>query len=350
VIAGALATAAVVSAAMLVGGLDHTLADPVRYGARWDAVIDAPVSIGQEREFVDVLRADPRISDAAGQLYTEASIGGELTLVHALDPVLGDAITPVIVDGREPIRPGEIALGGVTMRELGVGIGDTVPIELLSVLEPTGVEAVVVGRTIINDGFSAEAGDGGLVVASWARELVPGAFSQTFAVRLAPGTTTAELDADYANVSPTVPQNGLANLRRIDSLPWLLAAAVAALASGAMVHTLSTAIRNGAAHLATLRALGFTRRQLRSSVRWGATLVAVCAAAFGIPLGVIAGRWGWRTLGASVGVATEAPLPVLLATATVAGLITLATVSALGPAARAGRQNPAVVLAEARQQ
>ena len=87
VIAGALAAAAVVSAAMLVGGLDHTLADPVRYGARWDAVIDAPVSIEQERAFVDVLRADERLTDVAGQLYTEAAIGEKVTLVHALDAV-----------------------------------------------------------------------------------------------------------------------------------------------------------------------------------------------------------------------------------------------------------------------
>ena len=252
VIAGALAAAAVVSAAMLVGGLDHTLADPVRYGARWDAVIDAPVSVEQERAFVDVLRADERLTDVAGQLYTEAAIGGNVTLVHAIDSVLGEAITPVIVDGREPIRAGEIALGGVTMGELGVGIGDTVPVELLSALEPTTVEATVVGQTIIHDGFSAEAGDGGLVVASWARQLVPGAYAQTFAVRTAPGATLADLDADYAGVSPTVPQNGLANLRRIDSLPWLLAAAVAALAVGAMVHTLSSGIRNAAPQLATL--------------------------------------------------------------------------------------------------
>ena len=53
-------------------------------------------------------------------------------------------------------------------------------------------------------------------------------------------------------VSPVVPQKGLANLRRIESLPWLLAAAVAALAVGAMVHTLSSGIRNAAPQLATL--------------------------------------------------------------------------------------------------
>jgi putative ABC transport system permease protein len=131
-------------------------------------------------------------------------------------------------------------------------------------------------------------------------------------------------------------------------VPWLLAAAVAALAVGAMVHTLSSGIRNAAPQLATLRALGFTRRQLRSSVRWGAICVAICAAALGIPLGVIAGRWGWRTLGASVGGATEAPLPLLLGAGTAAGLIALAVVSAIGPAARASRLDPVAVLAESR--
>jgi ABC-type lipoprotein release transport system permease subunit len=348
VVAGALAAAAVVSAAMLVGGLEHTLADPVRYGASWDAIIDAPVSIQQELALIDELRDDERLTDAAGLLYTEAKIGDELTLVHAVDPVLGDSIIPVIVDGREPIRAGEIALGGVMMDELGASIGDTVPVQLLTAFEPTVVEAKVVGQSMVNDGFSAEAGDGGLVVASWARELVPGAFAQTFAVRMAPGTTIDDLNADYSSVTPVIPQKGLANLRRIQSLPWLLAAVVAALAVGAMVHTTLGGIRHAAPQLATLRALGFTRRQLRSSVRWGAMFVAVCAAALGIPIGVIAGRWGWRTLGASVGVATEAPLPVVLGMATTAGLIALAAVSALGPASRAARQDPVAILGEER--
>ncbi len=83
-------------------------------------------------------------------------------------------------------------------------------------------------------------------------------------------------------------------------------------------------------------------------MRWGAVFVAVCAAALGIPLGVIAGRWGWRTLGESVGVATEAPLPVLLGAATATALVALAAISAIGPAARAGRQDPVAILAEAR--
>ena len=344
VITGALAAAAVVSAAMLVGGLDHTLADPARFGARWDAVIDAPVSIEQERAFTEVLRADDRLTDVAGQLYTEATIGGELGLVHALDRVRGESITPVIVDGREPVRDGEIALGGVTMRELDVEIGDSVPIELVSAVEPTSEDATVVGRVIIHDGFNAEAGDGGLVTAAWARRLLPGAFAQTFAVRLAPGTTIEDLRADYATVTPTVPQKGLVNLQRIDALPWVLAAAVGALAVGAMVHVLTSGVRRSRPQLATLRALGFTQGQLRSSVRWSAAVIAVCAVAVGIPLGVIAGRWGWRVLGSSVGVATEAPLPVLFTILTGTAIVALALVAAIVPAARAARQHAGALL------
>ena len=60
---------------------------------------------------------------------------------------------------------------------------------------------------------------------------------------------------------------------------------------------------------------------------------------------MIAGRWGWRTLGTSVGVATEAPLPVLLGAATAAALVALAIVAAILPAARAGRQDPVAFLA-----
>ena len=56
--------------------MDSTICSPIlSLLRRWHAVIDVPVSIEQERAFVDVLRADERLTDVAGQLYTEAAIG-----------------------------------------------------------------------------------------------------------------------------------------------------------------------------------------------------------------------------------------------------------------------------------
>ena len=307
------------------------------------------MSIEQERAFVDALRADERLTDVAGQLYSEAAIGGHVTLVHALDPVLGEAITPVIVDGREPIRAGEIALGGVTMRELGVGYR-----------RHRSRRAVVGARAHHRRGPRSSARRSS-TTGSPPRQATadlssrrgrasrqPGAFAQTFAVRMAPGTTLADLGTDYTSVSPTVPQNGLGQ-PATNRQP-----AVVAGGSGRRAGRRRDGPHcdewdpHAAPQLATLRGLGFTRRQLRSSVRWGAISVAVCAAVLGIPLGVIAGRWGWRTLGVSVGVATEAPLPTLLGAGTASALVVLAAVSAIGPAVRAGRQDPVAILAESR--
>ena len=81
------------------------------------------------------------------------------------------------------------------------------------------------------------------MTAEWARQLAPGAFAQTFAVRITPGTTIDELGDDYSTVTATVPQKGLVNLRRIEVLPWVLAVAVGVLAIGAMVHAFTSGIR-----------------------------------------------------------------------------------------------------------
>jgi putative ABC transport system permease protein len=85
-----------------------------------------------------------------------------------------------------------------------------------------------------------------------------------------------------------------------------------------------------------LRAVGLTRRQLRTTVRWEAVLTAVAGAAGGIAVGVLAG-WGLlRAVGASEGlgvfVVPITPLAVVLVVAGLAG-----TIAAARPARRAAR-------------
>ena len=62
----------------------------------------------------------------------------------------------------------------------------------------------------------------------------------------------------------------------------------------AVGHALSSAVRHRRHELAILRALGLTRWQSRLVLATQATLLAVIGLAFGIPLGVAAGRTLWR--------------------------------------------------------
>ena len=77
-------------------------------------------------------------------------------------------------------------------------------------------------------------------------------------------------------------------------MPVITAAVLAAVAVAALAHLLLVSVRERRRELALLRTLGFTRRQLRSTVAWHAAAVVVVALAAGIPIGFVVGRLAWR--------------------------------------------------------
>jgi ABC-type antimicrobial peptide transport system permease subunit len=93
-----------------------------------------------------------------------------------------------------------------------------------------------------------------------------------------------------------------------------------------------------------LKALGFTRRQVASSMLWQTTTVALVGIAIGVPAGVAAGRIIWRALASNLGVL---PVPVVntwAIAAVASGTIVIANVLAIGPAVAASRARPATLL------
>ena len=85
----------------------------------------------------------------------------------------------------------------------------------------------------------------------------------------------------------------------------------AALASLAL--TLGSSVRRRRHDLALLKTLGFTRRQLASTVRWQASVTVVVGLVVGVPLGVIAGRWLWEVFARDLDVVPEPSTPFIAA-------------------------------------
>jgi putative ABC transport system permease protein len=115
----------------------------------------------------------------------------------------------------------------------------------------------------------------------------------------------------------------------------LLALAVLIALMG-IANTLSLSIHERTRELGLLRAVGQTRRQLRSSVRWESVIIAVFGTIGGIGLGTFLG-WGLiRALAAEEGFGTFAvpagQLAVIVGLAAAAGVL-----AAVRPARRAAR-------------
>jgi predicted lysophospholipase L1 biosynthesis ABC-type transport system permease subunit len=119
----------------------------------------------------------------------------------------------------------------------------------------------------------------------------------------------------------------------------LVAAAVVGLALAVVVS-----VRSRRRELAILRALGFTGRQLRTSVRVQALATMAVALVVGVPIGVALGRLAWRAFAVQLGVAAGPVVPLGWVAVTVAGGLGIALAAAALPARAAARVDPASVL------
>ena len=124
----------------------------------------------------------------------------------------------------------------------------------------------------------------------------------------------------------------------------LLAGVLALLAVATVAHALVTAVRRRRRDLALLKTLGFTRRQVSTSVAWQATTFASVALVIGVPAGVIVGRWAWTALADNLGTVAEPIVPVLAVALAIPLVLLIANTVAFVPGRIAARLRPATVL------
>jgi ABC-type lipoprotein release transport system permease subunit len=93
-----------------------------------------------------------------------------------------------------------------------------------------------------------------------------------------------------------------------------------------------------------LRALGLTPQQVRTTVAWQATTLAVVGLVLGIPLGIALGRTVWRLVAERTPVQYVPPLAVLVLLLVVPIAVLVANVLAAYPSHRAVRQHIGAVL------
>jgi ABC-type antimicrobial peptide transport system permease subunit len=171
-------------------------------------------------------------------------------------------------------------------------------------------------------------------------------------VRFAPGISVDQGVARIKALSPdafVIPRHDasdLSNLALISGLPNVLAGLLGLVAAGTLLHTLATSVRRRRKDLAILRALGFVRGQVSLTVVWQATTIVLISLAIGLPVGVIAGRWGWRLFVNQLGYVPSPIVPLLEVLLAIPIAIILANAIASLPARAAARMKPAVVLRE----
>jgi ABC-type lipoprotein release transport system permease subunit len=354
--------------------------DPARYGWNWTTLLQTEGGWGAW-EPASMTAAVPRQPGIAG--WSEFGFS-QLVIDHQEVPVLGllrqlGSVQPPTTSGHALAGANQIELGAVTMRQLGLHLGEKVTVGTSG--DPAAQTFTLVGTvtlpsmgTVLTDHVSLGRGammeEGALLKVqglppftmatftnsttlqdalsspSYPSAVALDATSPAAASRARARILKAEPDQTPGGMYALPPQQGaqVVDLHRMGGLPISISLGVAVAAVLALGLTIVASVRQRRRELALLKSLGMRRRQLRTVVISQTSTVLLVAIVIGIPLGIAAGRWAWTAFASEIGVV---PAPVVPAAAIVIGMLALLAVGnllATWPAAIAARISVARVL------
>jgi ABC-type lipoprotein release transport system permease subunit len=362
--------AALVAALTFAASLDRLLDTPRLYGWDWDTHVrlDAYQDDPSTPPCTEPTCAEEGALAASSPSVAAWTAGsyGQVLVDGLAVPAMGvgadgsaPEVHPSLLEGRMAAAPDEVVLGTTTLRRLQREVGDRVGVAVAG----RELEATVVGRTVFPrlsaypGADKTGLGTGAAMTVRGLQELIPDAYPSYLLVRFEEGADPDRAMDELRAVFPDPPDaeepvverrpqvpDDLVGYDRMAGTPLVLAGLLALLAGGTTAHALVLAVRRRRGELATLKTLGFTRRQVSSTVRWQSTTVAVVALAVGLPLGVAAGRGVWVLLADRIGAVAQPVTPVLAVLLVVPVTLLALNAVALLPGHRAGAVPAATAL------
>jgi hypothetical protein len=361
--------AALTGAMTFTGGLDHLLVTPRLVGLNWNVTFFGGFEPPAGTQDADVLEVFLHSIDRAEQVPGVERMGygtfwppSDVPLIDGIETQFMSfstgprAIQPTIITGRAPVGADEIMVSAAVLDNLGRQIGDTIVVHgaiLTEGVEPkptsSRVEIVGVGVVpVVGGGLDK----GVALTFEGLQRLYPQVGPGIAFSKLSEGADRERAIEDLEGLgfrrdtSPfdLAPVDALnLDVREADLVPRLLGALMAVLGAAVLTHLVLTGVRARRNELATLRALGFTSRQVRATLAWGATTVTVLTLLVALPLGIIAGRVAWEAYARRIDIVPESVYP-WWPLALVAGVaLVLANVVAVA-AGRSGARSPAKAL------
>jgi ABC-type lipoprotein release transport system permease subunit len=372
----------VVATVTFGSGLSTLINRPALYGWNWNYALTGNGS-DIPPQATNQLNSDPSVSGWSGVSFAPVQIDGEATPVLLMRPYA--KVTPLLLSGHGLQSSNQIVLGPATMQALHKSLGETVTISYgspkdypvyvaptkLTIVGTAALPAVgdpLSGHPSMGTGAIVSPGVEPTVMVKFLRSPYPALNGPKMVfVRFRTGVSNAVGLASLKSVDRAgnkalyaVP-NGqgkgdsveplpvqypaeIENYRSIGDTPSVLALGLAAGASVALGLVLTASVRRRRRELAMLRALGFTGRQLRTTIAWQATVAGVAGVVVGVPLGIVLGRWLWTLFARYINAVPEPTVPArTVIVVSLCALILVNVVAAL-PARIAARVSTAQVL------
>jgi len=371
----------VVAATLTFGSSLQTLvSQPRLYGWNWDYAVQSSDGYGPvPNQAVATLSSDRTVTASSGVWFATLQLDGVEVPVLIANP--NALVSPPILQGHGLRASNQIVLGAATLAQLHKHIGDTLDMGYTSNFPPRPIRLVIVGVATmpaigIAEGLHTSMATGAIVPAD------NGNLTEQFGPKAYPGCNgpnmvflrvrggvgspggfaAAQRLATLANaVLSTEPRDSscggneasvlsvqrpaqIVNYRSMGTTPVLLAAGLALGAVVALGLALLASVRRRRRDLALLKTLGFTQRQLASTIAWQASIAAVAGIVVGIPLGIALGRWLWTLFAEEIGAVPAPTVPVWWVVVAGLAALVLANVVAAFPGRSAARTPTALVL------
>jgi hypothetical protein len=328
------------------------VSQPALYGWNWTFDLSSGTTQGTVSGAAPFLDADPAVAAWAGVWYATATIDGQAVPVIGMKP--NARVASPLLSGQGLRAPDEVVLGTATLAALHKQLGDWVTVTdggsapfRLRIVGTATLPSLGVAQTL-----HPEMGTGAVL----GYQHIPGATAakpNEILVTLRPG---ADVTAARNRLQVIVPPlNGgvvsgvqrpaeITDYRSMGEAPLILAGALAAGAIASLWLTLAASVRRGRADLALLKTLGFTRRQLATTVAWQSTVTVAAGALIGVPLGVALGRYLWDLFARQISVVPQPSVPLLTVFLVVIGALAAANLVAAIPGRSAARVPAAALL------
>ena len=371
-----IALAAVIATLTFTGSLGHLVNEPALSGMGWDIIaregytaIDIPqvraaaLSPGGTLERGE--QPEAPVQRLTGLGLVDGDLNGVKTPIAAFRSILGDPWPPIVA-GRAPTSTSEILVGRATLQALRLRIGDEVNVSLREIANsparPTRARTfTIVGSAVtpavslfgsanprLDSGalFLQEAYDeifgepmsSDLVLFDLGR---PGA--EPSVIGRFPEGLPDELGTPTEWFTSAVPAE-VSQAQEARTVIWFAVGALAVAVVASIAHTLLGFVRQRRRDFAVLKALGFTRSQIRTAVLTQSGAILAVALIAALPLGTAAGRWLWIAFAEGIGVVVEPAVPLLLLAGCAVLSILAVQGAALIPASLARRTLPGQAL------
>ena len=363
----AVALAAIAAAATFTGSMQDLVSRPELAGFNWDVMGRNSYAIIDTAAVADRLGGEDAVERITGLTFADVSVDGHPVPASVWAAIEGSP-WPSLSGGRAPEGPHEMLASRETLDHLGYDIGDTITVEFAGgafadnnqgntttfELDMT-VVGTAVSPAIAIPGTDTPRLDEGILVR---RDDIAGRGIEYGSAVLFDLVDGADSDVVEGRFPDGLPDdlNGLTDwfvtakpaevIQSGDAINVLLLTIVALLIGimAMVTHNLLVFVRQRRSAFAVLKALGFTPRQIRSTVLWQGGLVVGAALLVALPVGIAAGRWLYHDFAGSIGVIVEPVVPLLAVSALVLGAVVLVQAVALVPAGQARRTDAATSL------